>query len=123
VIFGGIDTVVRNQVWALEDLSGTYTGVRDISPELVLPPNYPNPFNPGTTVEYVLPVQGPVTVRVFDVTGSPVRTLVDEVQPAGAQRVRWDGRSDAGGGVASGVYLLRIEAAGIVRTRKMTMLK
>ncbi|HEX6791873.1 MAG TPA: kelch repeat-containing protein [Candidatus Krumholzibacteria bacterium] len=123
VIFGGIDSAVRNEVWALADLSGTYTPVGGWPPTLALQPNYPNPFNPTTTIEYAVPARGRVQLRVFDVSGAMVRTLVDEVQPAGTRRVTWDGRDDRGARVASGVYLLRADAAGESRQRKMILLK
>jgi hypothetical protein len=86
--------------------------------------NYPNPFNPTTTIEYSIARPGHVTLRVYDVTGRPVRTLVDEVQTPGQMRlVRWDGRSDTGNPVASGVYLYRLEAPGLTRTNKMVMVR
>jgi hypothetical protein len=123
VIFGGIDTVVRNDVWALEDLSGTGTGVGDAPSALVLKPNYPNPFNPSTTIEYALPQRGHVTLRIHDVRGKLVRSLVDGFEGAGVRRIVWDGRDERGVAVASGVYLCRIDAAGTTRTRKMTLIK
>ena len=123
VIFGGIDTVVRNHVWSLEDLSGTSTGIADQAPALVLQPNFPNPFNPSTTIEYALPARTRVSLRVYDARGALVRTLFDGIENGGTRRVTWDGRNDAGVAVASGVYLCRIDAAGSTRTRKMTLLK
>ena len=83
----------------------------------------PNPFNPATTIEYAVAGRGHVSLRVFDARGALVRTLVDEVQPAGSRRITWDGRDDRGAGVASGVYLLRVDAAGESRRQKMVLLK
>ena len=122
VIFGGNDGVVRNDVWAVNNLSGTTTPVGPRTSSLELR-SFPNPFNPRTTLEYILPAAGHVTLRVFAANGVRVRSLVDEVQPAGPHRVTWDGRSDTGARAASGVYLLRIESADRSTTRKITLLK
>jgi hypothetical protein len=123
VIFGGTDGTVRNHVWALEDLSGTSTPVGDAPVALVLRPNFPNPFNPSTTIEYALPARGRVRLRVYDARGTIVRTLVDGVENAGSRRATWDGRDESGAAVASGVYFCRIDAAGTSLSRKMTLLK
>jgi hypothetical protein len=123
LVFGGVDSAVRNHVWSLENLSDTSTPVTDTPSALVLRPNYPNPFNPTTTIEYALPSRGHVRLRVYDVNGARVRTLVDGVESGGSHRVTWDGRDDSGMRAASGVYLLRIDAAGTTTTRKMTLLK
>jgi hypothetical protein len=69
--------------------------------------NFPNPFNPTTAIRYELPAQGMVTVTVYDVLGRAVRHLVREVQPAGQHTVIWNGNTDAGTSVASGVYFYR----------------
>ncbi len=85
--------------------------------------NYPNPFNPETTIEYVVPSDGPVSLTVFDTRGRQVRVLVDERKPAGRHAVSWDGRDDDGHPLASGVYFHRFEAAGETRVGKMVILK
>lgn len=89
----------------------------------VLHPNYPNPFNPETSVRFDLPQAGPVRVRVYDVAGRLVRDLLRQTLPAGAHVLAWDGRDDAGRPVASGLYHCRLEAAGAVRSRKMLLLR
>jgi hypothetical protein len=123
IIFGGIDTAPRNHVWSLRNLSDTTTPVAAARSPLALSQNFPNPFNPTTTIEYALPARGRASLRVYDVNGALVRTLVDAVEDAGAHRVTWDGRDDAGMSVASGVYLLRVDADGASRMRKMVLLK
>lgn len=124
VVFGGYDGVVKNDVWALNDLSDTATGVgRSPAPAAVLHPNVPNPFNPSTTISYELPAATPVSLRIYDVAGRLVRTLAGGVAPAGAHTRQWDGRDDRGAAVASGVYILRLEAGGTALTRKMVLLK
>ncbi|MBU0508421.1 T9SS type A sorting domain-containing protein, partial [bacterium] len=86
--------------------------------EYVLHPNLPNPFNASTQIIYELPRAGRVTLAVFNLLGEEVARLVDEVQVAGMHTVAFDGS-----GVASGVYLCRLQAEGRVQARKMVLLK
>lgn len=124
IVFGGSDGAVRNDVWALEGLSNTTTGAPPIaSNALTLHPNHPNPFNPSTTIRFELAARGRVTLRVYDVRGALVRTLLDETRDAGAGSASWNGRDDAGRVVSSGLYFYRIESNGESRTRKMMLLK
>ena len=88
-----------------------------------LHPNTPNPFNPTTTIAFDLASRTRVTLRVYDVAGRVVRTLVDGVRDAGAHRAVWDGRDDRGARVASGIYLLRLQAGAVSQTRKMVLMK
>jgi hypothetical protein len=88
-----------------------------------LEPNVPNPFNPATTIRYQIGAAGAVTLRVYDVTGRLVRTLVDGQRVPGAYEARWDGRDERGRGVASGVYFYRLHAGDFTRTRRMVLLK
>lgn len=83
----------------------------------------PNPFNPSTTVRFELATAGPARVRVYDLSGRLVRTLVDEARPAGAQAVAWDGLDAKGQPAASGVYLVRLEADGTVTSLKASLVK
>ncbi len=100
---------------------GDGDGVRPFS--YSLSNNYPNPFNPSTTISYSLAQRGPVTLRVYNSLGQVVSTLVNEIQPAGAYEVEWDGRSASGNRVASGLYFYRLEAGEFVKSRKMVLLK
>lgn len=86
-------------------------------------PNYPNPFNAGTTVRYDLPRPVAVRISVHNVLGQRIRLLVDEVQAAGSHVVRWDGRDGRGRPAPSGVYLVRMQAGEFVRTMKVLKLK
>lgn len=79
----------------------------------------PNPFNPRTTIRFVLPEGGAVRLSVFDVSGRLVRVLVDEGLAAGRHEVAWDGRDASGRGAAAGCYLTRLEFGG--RVESMTM--
>ena len=70
--------------------------------------NRPNPFNPETVIPYSIAIRGRVEIRVFDIMGRSVRTLVDRVETAGVHIVRWNGKTDGGVRSASGVYFYRI---------------
>jgi len=86
--------------------------------------NFPNPFNPSTTVSYTVPSRGNVSVTIYDARGARVATLVDnESRVAGAYRLEWNGRSESGAMLSSGIYFARVEQAGAVRTKKMVLLK
>ena len=82
---------------------------------------YPNPFNPLTRIVFDLEKSGPVQVGVYDVRGQKVRTLVSSVMPVGRHNLSWNGLDDAGKAVASGVYMCRLQADGLVRTEKMML--
>lgn len=79
--------------------------------------NYPNPFNPSTTIRYRLPVSGHVTIKVHDVHGREVATLIDAQEESGYKSVRWDAA-----GMASGVYFCRLQAGGFTETRKLLLM-
>ncbi len=88
-----------------------------------LHPAHPNPFNPTTTIRYELATSSRVNLSVYDVRGALVATLVDQVQPAGAQSLTWDATDRNGNALASGVYLCRLVANGENQTRKLVLLK
>ncbi len=88
-----------------------------------LAPNAPNPFNATTLIPYRLDADGPVRLEIYNLLGQRMRTLVDEVQAAGAYRVRWDARDGRGAAVAAGVYFIRLHHPGGVHTRRMLYLK
>ncbi len=83
--------------------------------------NWPNPFNPQTTVGFSLPQDGPVRLSIHDARGRLVRVLMDGSIEAGNHRVTWDGRDQGGRGAASGVYLARLETAHGRDVRKLTL--
>jgi hypothetical protein len=83
----------------------------------------PNPFNPATTLHFSLPAAGHVELRVFDVQGRLVRSLVDGQRPAGAGEARWDGRDTDGRQVASGTYYARLAAAGRTSVKPLVLVK
>ncbi len=90
---------------------------------LILEPNYPNPFNPNTTISFEVAAFQHVTLEVFDVSGRKVVTLLDRVMSPGNHCVSWDGRSSGGSTVASGVYFLRANAGESYAVRKMLLVR
>ena len=86
--------------------------------------NRPNPFNPQTVIPYSLAAKGRVAIRIFNIGGRLVRTLLDERQEAGPHEARWNGTTETGGHAASGVYFYRITYPdGSISARKMTILR
>lgn len=85
--------------------------------------NYPNPFNPSTTIEFRVPATSHVSLSVFSVNGQKVRTLVDKVMGEGSWPITWDGRDDNGKQLSSGVYLYKLQAGDFISTRKMVFSK
>jgi hypothetical protein len=104
------------------------TGIGDETPGTIarrfgLEQNSPNPFNPSTQIRFSLPTAGPVQLRIYDVRGRLVRTLVDQAYEAGTWTVTWNGRDDRGRSVASGAYLYELRADSRRQVRKMGLLK
>jgi len=95
-----------------------------IPTEFVLSKNFPNPFNPATSIKFSLPVAGQVTLKIYNTLGQEIVTLLDGVEKqAGHSVVIWDGKDQLGRQVPSGIYLYRLTAGTAVLTRKMTLLK
>ncbi|HAB54282.1 MAG TPA: peptidase S8, partial [Ignavibacteriales bacterium] len=80
--------------------------------------NYPNPFNPVTTIEYQLPVTAKASLKLYDMLGSEIATLVNEVKEAGYYKYSFNGSE-----LASGTYFLRMQANDFVQTKKLTLMK
>jgi hypothetical protein len=80
--------------------------------------NYPNPFNPTTVISYQLPVSSPVTLKIYDILGNEVATLVNEIKPAGNYEVEFDA-----GYLSSGVYFYSISAESFNQVKKMILLR
>lgn len=126
-----IDTTLRPK------LTIAYTPTVGITDDVRLPTkftlyqNHPNPFNPTTTIQYDLPDQpdirlagqSEVVLKIYDMLGQEVKTLVNEKQIAGQKSVSWDGRADSGQLVSSGIYIYRFMAGGRVQSKKMTFVK
>ena len=85
--------------------------------------NFPNPFNPRTTIAYTVGTRAPITIEIFDASGILVRRLDEGVREAGSYSVEWDGRDAANRSVGSGVYFYRFSGVKGAETRKMVLLK
>lgn len=85
--------------------------------------NYPNPFNPSTRIEFAMPLAGPVTLTIYNITGQQVRVLMSGDAAAGVHTVVWDARDDSGSPVPSGLYLYRLITAGGVEVQKMQLVR
>ena len=85
--------------------------------------NYPNPFNPVTTLRYDLPEDALVNITIYDIMGRIVRTLINSQQNAGFKSIQWNATNDAGSPSSAGLYLYKIQADYLVQTRKMVLLK
>lgn len=93
------------------------------TPPAIAPEALPNPFNPSTTIRYGVPESGRVVIRVFDVTGRLIRTVLNRRQTAGYHQAIWDGLTERGDPAGSGTYFYRIDAPGEAQTRKLILLR
>jgi len=85
--------------------------------------NYPNPFNPETTIRFSTKEAGQVRLSIYNLKGQLIRNLVDENKAAGQHRVIWNGKDDRGSNVASGIYFYRMDATNYSATKKMMLMK
>jgi len=85
--------------------------------------NYPNPFNPVTTLRYDLPENVHVNITIYDMLGRQIKNLINQTQDAGYRSVRWNATDDYGKPVSAGIYLYQIQAGEFVQTKKMILLK
>lgn len=108
-------------VKSFEGLTPVQPAARAVQPALT--GNWPNPFNPRTTLGYTLPADQPVSLVIHDAAGRQVALLVDGMRSAGSHQVVWDGRDGGGARVASGVYFARLVTAAGISTRKITMVQ
>ena len=88
-----------------------------------LHPAYPNPFNSNTVIEFSVPVTCQTRLTVYNILGQKVTTLLDDIIDAGEHTIRWDGKSNLGNDVASGVYLIGMDAQSHHRVEKVVMLR
>ena len=104
-------------------LTSVDTRVKSSPQQFYLHANYPNPFNPSTTLSYELRTVQPVVLAVYNLLGERIRVLIDAVESPGLKSVLWDGTNSAGKQVSSGTYLSVLRVGGQVSTRKLLLLK
>ena len=112
--------------YAVTDANGVSASLllQTLPTSFSLTDNFPNPFNPTTTIQYALPQAADVELTVYNVVGQVVRTLVAEQQSAGRYAVEWDATDDSGHSLSSGMYFYRLQAGGEFReVKKMLLLK
>ncbi len=123
VVFGGAATVSRNDVWLL-----SWSSVVDVAPssaaaDFSLAPSEPNPSRGPVSIRYSVPRWAQVSLRVYDLEGRVVHTLLDETVAPGEHVVRWEGRDARGTLVRSGVYLCELRSGAVRRARRMVLLR
>jgi len=91
--------------------------------EFALQNNYPNPFNPATTIQYDIPIDVEVLLVVYDILGRHVKTLINTTQTAGYKSIKWNGTNDQGQMISAGVYFYHLQTNGYSKVRKMLLLK
>ncbi len=117
------------QSWiVMIELDSVMTGIaiepgRQVLKTYKLHQNYPNPFNPTTMITYEVPTSEKIVLRIYDVLGREVKTLVNRVVPAGKHTVSWDGTNSAGSKVSSGVYIYSLEVGSHKLHKRMTLMK
>ncbi len=148
-MIGADTTVINERAWEWDNLQQTWvplnsssyfpvtvlmratvntlTAVHEINNKIpedfILSQNYPNPFNPSTTIGYALPKQSNVRLKVYDILGKEVASLVDETQSAGTYKVQWKGLNNKGENLTSGIYLYKLSVDGKSFSRKMLFVK
>lgn len=113
-----------NNVFGIVDMLLNPTGIGDdeaVAESYVLRQNYPNPFNPTTRISFTLPAVEEVSIRVYDISGKLVRTLLSGQMNAGTHELYWNGRTDANENVSSGVYFYRMDTESFSESRKMIL--
>lgn len=127
--FGGMpnpEKFVGNPVyfpWLTEDPYPKLTGEQPIPFVYKLNPNFPNPFNPNTTISFSLAEPGYTKVVIYNILGQKVITLVDDYRPPGEYSITWNGYNDKSEPVSTGIYFYRIESGSFVETKKMTIIR
>ena len=124
-LVGTIDGLEGDEVEiTISDPGAAKAVIQALPTAFALADNFPNPFNPTTTIQYALPQAADVELTVYNVVGQPVRTLVAEHQSAGRYVVEWDATDDSGHSLSSGMYFYRLEAGGeFLEVKKMLLLR
>jgi hypothetical protein len=105
------------------DIRPAIVNIELIPKELTLEGNYPNPFNPTTTIKFGLPDEMPVEISIYSITGEKVNTLINQELSAGYYQLNWSGTDNSGNKVASGIYIYTLKAGSKRLTSKMLFTK
>ena len=124
----GSDAYVSGDGWYIDDvlIESLPSDSQDeylVHKPVTLLPNYPNPFNPNTSISFSLPEADMVSLEIFNIKGQRVRVLARGEMPAGSSTMNWNGKDDSGVSVASGVYFYRLKTSKSVLNRKMMLMK
>lgn len=123
---GGEYDIYASKVDSSGNLAGNFVYVNEENQQpnsFELYQNYPNPFNPSTNIEFQIAEFGLVTLKVYDILGNEVATLVDEEKPEGKFEVEFNSHSGKSRNITSGIYFYQLEAGNYIETRKMVLLK
>jgi hypothetical protein len=126
VVFGGLGNAYFNDIWSL-NFSPT-TGVES-DPDHEMPKsfrllgNYPNPFNPETTVDFEMPVPATMSLRIYNLQGQQIKNLFEGKIDGGRHQMIWDGTNDLGARVPSGIFFYVLKTGMISVSRKMVMVE
>jgi hypothetical protein len=118
----GNESAPSNQVCATTLATGIAdNSLRPLAYKLLQ--NYPNPVRPATEIRFELPAANEVVIKIYNLVGEEIRTLVDAPYAAGSHRVHWDGKDHAGNPVANGIYLYRLRAGHFSQVKRMAVLR
>lgn len=121
VTFNGYLLALDPQI--VSDINEPYSGIEELEIEFLLSQNFPNPFNPSTTISWQAPVGSHQTLKVYDVLGNEIATLVDEFREAGRYEVEFNVAHESIRAMASGIYFYMLQAGSFIETKKMVLIK
>ena len=119
----GVSRTAGGLLDALEELPAVHAEGEGVPVEFALHENYPNPFNPTTTLRFDLPEVSNLTLTIYNMLGQKVRTFNMQSTPAGYHSLKWNATNGYGDPVGAGVYLYQLQTKDFVKTRKMVLLK
>jgi len=129
-LVGDVQTMkIGGQQFYIDNVCAHLDGISSVTPgdyvkrRLELKANFPNPFNPSTTLRFSLSDEDYVRLTIHDISGRIVRTLIDNTRTAGTHQVVWDGRDSRNAAVATGLYFVRVETSSDVQTQKIALIK
>ena len=104
-----------------EEKEITHNDTENMPTSFSLYQNFPNPFNPQTTIQFSIPNQSNVALEIYDIAGKKVKTLINERLDTGFYTINWDGKNEYGENVSSGIYFYILKAGNFKETRKMLL--